>query len=190
MSRAGRAACLIAAALLSASAQPAAAKVYLTQEEALELAFPKPARIERQTAFLSPPQLERARELAGSGVRIESALVIYYIGRRAQTELGAAYFDSHLVRTLPETIMVVIDPGGRIERIELLSFSEPEEYRPRPAWIDQFDRRALAPELSLKGAIHGLTGATLSARAITEAARRILALHQVVREPQTQGAGG
>ncbi|HEX9637126.1 MAG TPA: FMN-binding protein, partial [Acidobacteriota bacterium] len=113
-----------------------------------------------------------------------------YIGRRDQTELGAAYFDSHLVRTLPETIMVVVDPAGRIVRIEVLSFSEPEEYRPRPAWIDQFDRQALAPELSLKRAIHGLTGATLSARAITEAARRVLALHQVVREPQAQGAGG
>jgi hypothetical protein len=37
--------------------------------------------------------------------------------------------------------------------------------------------------LSLKGRIHALTGATLSARAITGAARRIMALHELFVDP-------
>ena len=45
--------------------------------------------------------------------------------------VGTAYFDTHVVRTMPETIMVVVDPAGAIARIEVLSFSEPEEYLPR-----------------------------------------------------------
>jgi hypothetical protein len=158
------------------------AKVFLSQQEALALAFPPPAKIQRQTTFLSPPQLELARRLAGAGVDINSALVIQYVGKRSGQTLGTAYFDSHVVRTFPETVMIVISPAARIERIEVLSFSEPEEYLPRPAWLDQFDQRNLVPALSLKGEIHGLTGATLTARAITEASRRVLALHLLIEQ--------
>jgi hypothetical protein len=179
---------VIALLLAMGTATRAGAKVFLTQAEALRLAFPPPARVERKTAFLSVRQLERARALAGSDVEVKSALVVYYIGRLAERELGTAYFDTHLVRTLPETLMVVVDPAGKIERIEVLAFSEPEEYLPRPLWVDQFKRRGLEPDLLLKGAIHGLTGATLTARAVTLAARRVLALHPVVHGGPAEGA--
>jgi hypothetical protein len=43
-----------------------------------------------------------------------------------------------------------------------------------------FQGRPLDRELAVSRAIHGVTGATLSARAATEAVRRTLALHQVL----------
>jgi hypothetical protein len=81
---------------------------------------------------------------------------------------------------MPETIMVVVDPAGAISRIEVLSFSEPEEYLPRPQWYAQFTGKPLNDELSMKRAIHPVTGATLTAQATTDAARRVLALHRVL----------
>ena len=68
---------------------------------------------------------------------------------------------------------------------------EPEEYLPRPSWYAQFIGKRLDDDLRLKRGIKGVTGATLTARATTDAARRLLALHAVafpeVPEPP-QGA--
>lgn len=76
--------------------------------------------------------------------------------------------------------MVVVDPAGAIARIEVLSFMEPEEYMPRARWYEQFAGKSLNEELSTKRGIHPVTGATLTVRATTDAARRVLALHRIL----------
>jgi hypothetical protein len=107
--------------------------------------------------------------------------VTYYVGARDGRPLGAAYFDVHRVRTLPEVLMIVVTPDERIERIEVLKFAEPPEYHATPAWIDQFKGRPLSDDLSLKAAIRNMTGASLTSQAVTRAARRVLALHHVIQ---------
>lgn len=166
-----------AAGLLAAAA--AGAKVFLTPEEALKLAFPG-ATVERRTAYLTAAQQQAARKLSGDE-ELPSALATYYTGTKEGKLVGTAYFDTHTVRTMPETIMVVVDPAGAIARIEVLSFSEPEEYLPRAHWYEQFQGKPLDDELSLKRAIRPVTGATLTARATTDAARRVLALYRVLQ---------
>lgn len=170
---------LVVLALVLAAAGPVRAKVFLTVDEALALAFPG-CEIERRNVFLSDGQVARARELAG--VEVPGALVHPYVARCGGREAGTAYFDTHRVRTLPETLMVVVDPEGRVRRIEILAFREPEEYIPREIWYRQFTDQALDDELDLKREIRGVTGATLTARATTDAVRRVLALHRVIHE--------
>lgn len=165
---------LLALALVAA---PAAAKVFLSVDEALKLAFPG-CKVERKTAYLTAAQVRSAREL--SGVEVPSALVSYYVARRNGQPAGTAYFDTHRVRTLPETLMIVVDPQGRVGRIEVIAFREPEDYLPRGAWYEQFKGRSLDRELRLKQAIRPVTGATLTARATTDAVRRVLALHKLI----------
>ena len=97
-------------------------------------------------------------------------------------DAGTAYFDTHIVRTLPETILVAVDPKGAIARIEILSFSEPEEYLPRANWYGQFSGKTLTDELSEKRGVRPVTGATITVRVTVEAARRVLALDAFVRE--------
>jgi len=160
---------------LHAAAVTASARVLLTQEEALERSFPAPQTNERRTLFLSAAQAEQVVALAGRP--LERSVVPYYVGMKDGAITGYAYFDTHLVRTLQETIMIRLTSDGRIAAIEILSFDEPEDYLPRERWLRQFDSRPLDDDLSLKGAIRGLTGATLSSRAVTTAARRILAIH-------------
>lgn len=173
------AAVLVAAAAVFASAGSSAAKTYLTQAEALALAFPKGAKVERRSAFLRPEQQERVAELCGGPV--PSALVSYYVASEGGAELGRAYFDSHRVRTLPETVMVVVSPGGEVRRVEVLSFDEPEEYRPRESFYTQIAGRKLDDDLSLRGKVRPVTGATLTATATVAASRRVLALDRVIR---------
>jgi len=164
-------------AFLALAAAPAAAKVFLTREEALRLAFPG-AAIERRTAFLTATEQKDAAALSGGP--LPSALAVAYVATKGGRLVGTAYFDTHVVRTQPETLMVAVTPAGTIARIEILSFSEPEDYLPREHWYAQFPGRALDEELSVKRGIRPVSGATLTARATTEAARRVLALHRVL----------
>jgi hypothetical protein len=173
---------VLAFSLSTLLAPSAAARVFLTQEEALRLAFPAGVVVERRTSFLTPAQQEAVQKLSGAD-HPSSALVISYAGTREGRPVGTAYFDTHLVRTQPETLMVLVASNGTIARIEVLSFSEPEEYMPREHWYGQFPGKGL-PELSLKRGVRAVSGATLTARATIEAARRILALHRALHPEQ------
>lgn len=146
----------------------------MTQQQALARAFPSGTTVTRQAIFLTAQQLAAAKK--DSGVDFEDQLVVRYAGSNG----AYAYFDTHRVRTLPETVMIVVAAGGRIERIDILSFDEPGDYQPKQRWIDQFKSRKLDDDLSLKRSIRPISGASLSGRAIVNASRKILALHKVI----------
>lgn len=163
---------LFLAALLIATA--ASARVLLTQEQALALAFPKTVKVTRQKFFLTPQQIADAKR--ESGVDFDDQLIVRYAGSDGRF----AYFDTHRVRTMPETIMVVITPDAKVDHVEILSFDEPTDYLPKKRWVDQLNGKKLDRDLSLTGAIHPITGASLSGRAMVNATRKILALHHVL----------
>jgi hypothetical protein len=143
----------------------------MTQQQALASAFPR--GFTRQVHYLTNEQLAAARK--ESGVEFSDRMIVRYAA-----PTGYAYFDTHRVRTLPETVMVLVTPEGKIDRIEILSFDEPPEYLPKERWMEQFDGRKLDEDLSLKRKIRPLSGASLSARAITNTSRKVLALHKVI----------
>jgi FMN-binding domain len=162
------------------SSHSSLARSFLTQEEALRLAFPNGAVVTRKTAFLS--DADRAEIARRSGGARPTGLVAYYVAKVDGKDAGTAYFDTHIVRTEPETLLVLVDPKGAIARIEVLSFSEPEEYLPRGTWYGQFPGRTLNDELSEKKGIRPVTGATITVRVTVEAARRVLALDAFLKE--------
>jgi len=162
---------------LAAAAAPA--KVFLTQAEALHLAFPDGVSVERRSAFLTEAQQQEAKKLARCP-EAPDALVTFYVGTRDGKPVGTAYFDTHRVRTMPETIFVLVDPAGAVARVEVLSFQEPEDYLPLPRWYAQFPGHALDDDLSLKRAIRPVAGATLTTNATTDAVRRVLAVHRLL----------
>lgn len=165
----------------------ARAATYLSQTEALSLAFPKGATVEREPIFLSPEQTSVVAKV--SGAEKVGGLVVRYVGRVNGEVAGYAYFDTHRVRTLPETLMIVITPQGRVSRVEVLSFDEPQDYLPRRAWLDQMHGRKLDGELSLRKAIRPITGASLSGRAVVDSVRKMLAVHDLLlRRPASAAA--
>ncbi len=180
---------MVAAASLGLAAwlPSAAVTQAVTQEEALRQAFPDVDALERRTAYLTAEQLAHSRELAGRGIEIQSELVTYYVAFDEGVPIGVAYFDAHRVRTLPEVLMFVVGPDHRIRHVQVLRFSEPPEYRPPEGWLARFAGRFLDAELSERRGVDGITGATLTTRAVTGAARRVLALHSAI-SPFESGA--
>jgi Na+-translocating ferredoxin:NAD+ oxidoreductase subunit G len=148
-----------------------------TTQEALALAFPG-AQLTRKEHILSEAQAEQVKGL--SQVDLTGRWVVAYEARREGRLVGVGFFDTHRVRTLNETLLVAVASEGRVLRVEAVAFREPAEYMAKEAWVKQFEGKALDPQLSLKGAIRPLSGATLTAHAMTDAARRCLALYQVL----------
>lgn len=160
---------------------PAAlAKIFYAKEEALKLAFPEAERIEMRTFILTEAQLRKAERMART--KIDSKLFTFYVGRKGDKVLGYAAIDSHIVRTLPETFMVVLTPAGEVRATIVLAFYEPLEYAPAERWLEQFRERELSPDLLVGREIAGIVGSTLTAHAITRGVRKVLALFEILIE--------
>ncbi|HEU4952144.1 MAG TPA: FMN-binding protein [Holophagaceae bacterium] len=147
-----------------------------TQQQALQLAFPGCA-FTRKEFFLTDAQASQVKALAKADLP-----GLWYVGYEARKDgrlLGVGFFDTHRVRTEAETALVAVGADGTLRRVEVIAFREPQDYAPRKAWVDQFAGKPLDDKLSLKRDIRPLAGATLTAHALTDAARRGLALWQV-----------
>ena len=147
-----------------------------TQAQALQLAFPGCA-FTRKEFFLSDAQAAQVKAL--SRADLPGLWFVGYEARKDGRLMGVGFFDTHRVRTENETALVAVGSDGRIRRVEVIAFREPQDYAPRQAWIDQFQGEPLNDGLSLRRDIRPLAGATLTANALTDASRRGLALWQV-----------
>jgi hypothetical protein len=170
--------CVVTVVVLAPTQAPAV--VFHAKDEALALAFPAADRVEDKAVILTDAQKQEVEKRAHAP--LESALWTVYTGWRGSELLGFAVIDTHNVRTLPEAVMVVLSPAGEVRRAEVLAFYEPPEYAPTERWAKQFDGRKLDDDLKLGGGIQGITGATLTATAMTSGVRRVLALYAVLRD--------
>lgn len=169
--------CLLLCISSAAIPGSVSAEVFHSKQSALRLAFPDADAVEKKDIFLSGEDSEKVRRLAG--VRLKSRMVTMYVGRKGGRILGHAFIDTHKVRSLPETILVVLDRDGLTRGVYMLAFHEPPEYAPTDRWLRQFEGRPLDSDLSLRGEVDGITGATLTANAITATVRSILAVFNV-----------
>jgi len=164
-------------ALLWAPAPAAAERLYLTPEQAVARYFPPPATTARKVAWLTPAQVAEISRRGGEPPR---AVVPYVEARQAGKLLGYCLVDDVLGRSEPITYLVALTPQAAVAGVELLCFRESHGYEvERQGWRDQFRGRRLTPELALGHAIDSISGATLSARALTRGVRRILATAEV-----------
>ncbi len=167
----------IICAILLISIQPGQAQVFKTQQKALQEAFANSESIERKVLFLTDEQVKQIQKLAKP--KLESKIVTFYVGEKADSITGYAFFESNIVRTKPETFMVVLDKKARLKFVEVLAFYEPLDYLPTSNWFELFTNKILNDNLWPKRDIHNITGATLSVQAITKGVRKMLAIYQV-----------
>lgn len=151
---------------------------FFGKKDGLEEIFPKAEVIESKPFFLRPEQAAEVKRL--SGAEMKDRLVTVYIGKRAEEIIGYAFIETHLVRTMPETLLVRISPEGVVERLLLLAFYEPRDYLPSDTWLDQFRGERLDADLRVRRDIQGIGGATLTAHAVTRGVRKSAALFEVI----------
>jgi len=164
------------------------AKVFLSRSEAIELAFPGADRVEENVEILNDEQVAAIQKL--SRAELPTKIIKLYTGFQGETVLGHAYIDVHTVRTQPEAFLIVLDPDGKVHSLRVLAFWEPLDYLPSERWVSQFQGRASRDPLRIGRDVHGIMGSTLSARAVTNSVRRVMAFYQVLLHPELSQAEG
>lgn len=158
--------------LISGVSFQAHARVLLRLDDALKNFFAG-CKVKEENFFLTPEQVKRAEDIAG--IKVDSKL----LSRRVATCSGTEkfiYLDTHVVRTQREVLMIVIGQDV-IERVELLSFYEPDEYIPGKKWYELFQGKK-SNSVKLGESIPHISGASLTARSSVSAVKKIVALHE------------
>ena len=78
------------------------------------------------------------------------------------------------------TYAVGLNPDGSVKQIEIVDYRESYGYEVRnPDWRRQFIGKTAAAPLKLEQDIHNISGATLSARHVTDGVKRVLATYAI-----------
>ena len=146
-----------------------AATVYETHTEFIDRAFsgtpPEP-----DVVWLSGERKSSVRDLLGHDY---AALRLRYW---CQSERSAWVLDE-IGKELPITVGVIVEKNY-IKSLRVLTYRENRGGEvSTPAFTDQFNGAALTPDDSLDQTIDGITGATLSVRALSRLATVALYLH-------------
>lgn len=164
--------------LLAAWTASGGATVYLTQEQALALAFQHPARARRCPLIFNRATRAAAEKIADA--RIAQRGVLAFTGELREGGDGAVLLDAVLGKHEAIDYMVVLDRRATVRFVEILAYRESYGGEVRgAAWRRQFHglspRDLPAPERN----VMNLSGATLSCRHVTEGVRKLLAVAAV-----------
>lgn len=163
---------LLGMLLVSGTAVARAADVYLEPEAFLDQAFdgdpPEPSVI-----WLSGSTRDVVEEILGHDYR--GARVRYWLeGRRT------AWILEEIGKHEPITTGLIVDEGELV-RIRVLIYRESRGWEVRHDFFtEQFEGAKLVEDQRLDRSIDGISGATLSVRALTKLARLALYLHEQV----------
>ena len=173
---------VVAGACLSLGAPAGAgSEVLLREADALARAFPGETAL-RHTLYLKPEQVVAVEKAARS--KLPSAVITAFETRKGDIVTGRAVLDTHVVRTMPETVLTVAEPDGRLRMALVLQFGEPPDYLPRDGWLKTLETKPLDDDLWPGRGVRRVTGATLTVQALTEAVRRGLAIDRVILRGQ------
>lgn len=101
--------------------------------------------------------------------------------RAAGKRLGWFAVDRVIGKTELITYALALDAEGKVKALEILDYRETHGGEVRlPAWRRQFVGKDAAAPVELGRDIRNISGATLSARHVTEGVHRLLQLHQRV----------
>jgi electron transport complex protein RnfG len=135
--------------------------------------------VESQNIILTQ---EQTQQLAKASLqKIDTKLYRLYIAKNESKTLGYGVLLNKKVRTKTAIALYLIGTDFKIKSIEIVAFNEPIEYLPTKTWLDGFDNKSAADTLRLNQDIPTVSGATLSARAVTDGAREAIALVNIVK---------
>ncbi|HXF92427.1 MAG TPA: FMN-binding protein [Nitrospiraceae bacterium] len=164
------------------------AEVYLTEEEALKLMFPRSERIRKETLRLSPEQKARVESRIGWKFPEESFEV--YIGKTGATVDGYAMVQNTIGKHKPMTYMVGVDAQGRCTNVELLVFREARGSEVRMKRFNvQYEGKTVFDPIRINKDIINISGATMSVRSMSAGVKRALVLiDELYLKPQGIGS--
>ena len=159
----------------------AQAVTYLTQEQALALAFENPSEAKKHSILFDETHRKIIEQKLGE--KLDQHGILAYTGRLKSGGRGTLLFDAVIGKHELIDYMVVLDADAKVCFIEMLAYRESQggEIR-RKNWREQFAGKSdKAPPEHEKNVVN-ISGATLSCRHVTEGVRKLLIIASVYED--------
>lgn len=165
------------------SAPSAQATEYLTQEKALELAFPGADAITPQTVLLTKEQREQIGRLTQQTA--VTPKFDYHTGLVKGVTQGYAVLGDARSKSDPFTYLLVLNPDCSIRMVEILTYSGIRGHEVRQkGFLNQFKGKTAQDKIQLRSDIKNMAGATISCQSLTDSIRQRMAYASVLLPPQ------
>lgn len=153
----------------------AMAEVYLTEEDAVKLMFPKSERIRKE--LLRVPIDKKIVIESRIGWQFPEDSFDVYIGETAGHVDGYAFVQNTIGKHKPMTYMVGVDARGRVLNVELLVFRESRGSEVRTKRFNvQYEGKTVQDPVRINKDIINISGATMSVRSMSAGIKRVLVL--------------
>ena len=150
------------------------AQVLISPIEAMQENFSSTATISKKNTLLNKKRFTNVQQNAQ--VKLDTKIYRIYTAKKNDTVLGYGVLINRKVRSKNAVVLYFI-AKNRLQGIEIIAFNEPHEYLPSKKWTAQFVNIATDTNLRLGREIPSISGATLSARSITDGSRLAFALY-------------
>jgi len=151
------------------------AEVFLTEEEALKLMFPKSERIKKE--LLKVPEDRKMVIEERIGWKFPEDAFEVYIGETGMQVDGYALVQNTIGKHKPMTYMVGVDARGHVSNVELLVFREARGSEVRTKRFNvQYEGKTVLDPVRINKDIINISGATMSVRSMTAGIKRVLVL--------------
>ncbi len=165
-------------AICAIAPQCLAAK-YMSVEQARQLVFPFADEYVAKPLQLTPEQVQEIDKL--SGVTGRSAQPQVWQALVKGKMAGWFFVDQVIGKHELITYALGLNLDGSIRQVQVIEYLEVYGSQVRyPNWRDQFVGKTVASPLRIDNDIENISGATLSARHLTDGIKRLLFLHQSV----------
>ena len=151
------------------------AEVYLTEDEALKLMFPKSERVKKD--LLRLPTDKKIAIEQRIGWKFPEETFEIYIGETGTQVDGYALVQNTIGKHKAMTYMVGVDARGHVSNVELLIFREARGSEVRTKRFNvQYEGKTVSDPVRLNKDIINISGATMSVRSMTAGIKRVLVL--------------
>ncbi len=153
------------------------AKVLISPIEAMKENFINNAQISKKNILLSNSIATKIQQDAQE--RLTTKIYRIYIAKKNGKILGYGILINKKVRSKNAVVLYLIS-NGILQDIEIIAFNESREYLPTKMWNSQFKNISTKKMLKLSRNIVTITGATLSARSVTNGSRIAFAIYNKI----------
>ena len=157
--------------------QSSIAKTNVSIENVIKSSFSEVSSVDAKQLVLTKVQYDKIKKRAKAAIRTK--IYRYYTIKSRSKTIGYGVLITRKVRTKKATVLYAFDLSDKLIFSEIMAFSEPPEFIPNKQWMSQFVNKTSAAELTMGKDIPTISGATLSARTISDGARIARAIYEV-----------
>ena len=151
------------------------AEVFLKEDEALKLMFPKSERIRKDLIRLTSEKKAQIEERIGW--KFPEEFFEVYIGETGAQIDGYALVQNTIGKHKHMTYMVGVDNAGACTNVELLVYREAKGSEVRTKRFNvQYEGKTASDPIRINKDIINISGATMSVRSISAGVKRVLVL--------------